>query len=484
MFKHALIRDVAYQSLLKSTRQQYHRRIAQVLAEQFPALVDTQPELLAHHYTEAGAAQEAIVYWQRAGQRAIRQSSNLEALDHLRKGLELLHLVPDTAERTRHELMLQLSLGAALIATKGYAAPEVALAYTRARALCQEIGEVPRLLQVLLGLEAYYVVRAELHTAYDMAQQCVVLAQQIQNPARLLNSHHALGLSLFHLGEPAAALTHLEQGMLLYDAQPHHPHHNLQNPGVACRSYAAWALWHLGYAEQAQTRLQEALTMARGLSHPYSMAYVLCFAAGLHQYLRHAPEAQAAAEEAIAISSEHGFPFWFAMGTCLYGWALAKQGQAEAGVVRIRHGIAAWRATGAELAQPHWLALLADGCGQLGQVEEGLEVLEQAFGFMEKYAERYYEAELYRLKGALLLQHSPPLERLAERCFHQAMDRSSRQQAKLPQLRAGISLSRLWRQQGKHAAAHQQLAELYGWFTEGWHTADLQEAKALLEELA
>jgi predicted ATPase len=224
--------------------------------------------------------------------------------------------------------------------------------------------------------------------------------------------------------------------------------------------------------------------MARGLSHPYSMAYVLCFAAGLHQYLRHGPAAQAAAEEAIAISSEHGFPLWFAMGTCLYGWALAKQGQAEVGVVRIRQGIAAWRGTGAELAQPHWLALLAEGCGQLGQVDEGLEVLEQAFGFMEKYAERYYEAELYRLKGELLLHQSPPLEQLAERCLHQAMDISRRQQTNLPQLRAGISLSRLWRQQGKHAAAHQLLAELYGWFTEGLHTVDLQEARTLLEDLA
>jgi len=371
-----------------------------------------------------------------------------------------------------------------LIATKGYAAPEVALAYTRARTLCQEIGEVPRLLQVLLGLEAYYVVRAELHTAYDMAQQCVTMAQQIQNPTRLLNSQHALGLSLFHLGEPATALTHLEQGMLLYDTQPHQPHHNLQNPGVACRSYAAWALWHLGYVEQAQVRLQEAITIARGLSHPYTMAYVLCFAAGLHQYLRRGAEAQAAAEEAIAISTEHGFPLWFAMGTCFYGWALAKQGSAEAGVGHIRQGIAAWRATGAELAQPHWLALLAEGCEHLGQIEEGLEVLEQAFGCMEKYAERYYAAELYRLKGDLLLQQSPALAPLAERCFRHAMDISSRQQAKLPQLRAGISLSRLWQQQGKRAAALQQLVELYGWFTEGFHTADLQEAKALLETLA
>ena len=484
IFKHALIRDLAYQSLLKSTRQQYHQRIAQVLAEQFPALVDARPELLAHHYTEAGVTSQAIVYWQRAGQRAIQQSSNLEALEHLTKGLELLQTLPDTAERTRHELMLQLSLGAALIATKGYAAPEVAHAYTRARALCQQIGEVPRLLQVLLGLEAYYVVRAELRTAYELAQQCVNLAQQVQNPARLLNSHHALGLSLFHLGESAAALPHLEQGILLYDSQQHRPHHNLQNPGVACRSYAAWALWHLGYPDQAGARLQEALTMARDLSHPYSMAYVLCFAAGLRQFLRHGPAAQEAAEEAIAISTEHGFPLWFAMGTCLYGWALAKQGQAAEGLGQIRQGITAWRATGAELAQPHWLALLAEVCGQVDQVEEGLQVLSEALGFVERYEERYYEAELYRLKGELLLRQSASLEPSAEGCFLQALDLSRHQQAKLLQLRTGISLSRLWQQQGRRTAARQQLAALYSGFTEGWHTTDLLEARALLEELA
>ncbi len=484
IFKHALIRDVAYESLLKSTRQQYHQRIAQVLAEQFPMLVETQPELLAHHYTEAGVASQAIVYWQLAGQRAIRQSSNLEALEHLTKGLELLQMLPDTSERTRRELMLQLSLGAALIATKGYAAPEVAHAYTHARALCQQIGEVPRMLQVLLGLEAYYVVRAELRTAYELAQQCVDLAQQVKNPARLLNSHHAMGLSLFHLGEPGAALPHLEQGILLYDSQQHRPHHNLQNPGVACRSYAGWALWHLGYADQARMRLQEALSMARGLSHPYSMAYVLCFAAGLQQFLRNGPSAQEAAEEAIAISTEHGFPFWFAMGTCLYGWALAKQGQAEEGLGHLRQGITAWRATGAELAQPHWLALLAEVCGQVDQAEEGLQALSEALDFVERYEEGYYEAELHRLKGELLLRQSIPLEHLAENCFLQAIDVSRRQQAKLPQLRAGISLSRLWQQQGRRTAARQQLVELYGWFTEGWHTTDLQEARELLEELA
>jgi predicted ATPase len=470
--------------LLRSTRRQYHQRIAQVLEARFPESCETQPELLAHHYTEAGVLAQAVLYWQRAGQRALRQSSNVEALGHLTQGLELLPMLPDTPERPRHELMLQLSLGAALIATKGYAAPEVERAYTRARTLCQQIGEVPRLLQVLLGLEAYYVVRAELQTAYELAQQCLHLAQQVQNPARLLNSHHALGLTLFHLGEFAAAVTHLEQGMLLYDVQQHRPHHNLQNPGVACRSYAAWALWHLGYPEQARTRLHEAVTLARGLSHPYSMAYVLCFAAGLHQYLHDGQMAQETAEEAIAISIEHGFPFWFAMGTCLYGWALAQPGQGAEGIEQGRRGIAAWRATGAELAQPHWLSLLAETYGHVGQVEAGLEVLDEALERVDAHGERYSEAELYRLKGELLQALSTDYAAEAEACFHRALDVARAQQAKSWELRAAISLVRLCQRQGKRTEARALLAPVYGWFTEGFDTADLQEAKALLHALA
>ena len=494
LFKHALVQDAAYQSLLRSTRQQYHQRIAQVLEAQFPQVVATQPELLAHHYTEAGAAREAIVYWHHAGQRALRQSAPLEALAHLRQGLALLPLVPETPERTQHELMLQLALGAALIATKGYAAPEVEHAYRRARVLCEQLGDVPRMLQVLLGLEAYYVVRAELRMAYELAQQCLHMAHQVQNPARLLNSHHALGLSLFHLGEPAAALPHLDQGLRLYDAQPHRPHHNLQNPGVACRSYAAWALWHLGYPAQAQARLQEALSLARSLAHPYTLAYVLCFAAGLHQYLREAPQALEAAAEAIAISTEHGFPLWSSMATCFYGWSLTHQGQAAEGVAHLRRGLAAWRATGAELAQPHWLLLLTQGCSRAGQSAAGLLAVEEALGCVEKYTERYCEAELYRLQGELL-PSAESGERRAEdggqtaaltpeECFQRSLDIARHQEAKSLELRAAMSLARLWQRQGKRTAAHDLLAPVYHWFTEGWDTADLQEAQALLAALA
>ena len=484
-FKHALIQDTAYQSLLKSTRQRYHQRIAQVLEAQFPETVEVQPEWVAHHYTEAGLAEHAIPYWQRAGQRASERSAHVEAIGHLTKGLEVLQTLPDTPERAQQELYMQTALGSALIATKGYAAPEVEDAYTRARTLCQQLGETPRLLQVLLGLEAYYVVRAELQTAYELAEQCLNLAQRLQNPARLLNSHHALGLSLFHLGEAASALEHLEQGILLYDSQPYHPHHSLQNSGVTCRSYAAWALWCLGYPERALKRNYEALALAQELSHPYSIAYALCFAAGLHQYRREAQVAQERAAAAITLSTEHEFPFWFAMGTCLYGWALAEQGQEEEGIAQIRQGLAAHWATGAELGRPWYLAFLAEACGKAGQAAEGVRVLAKALETLHNTRERFYEAELYRLTGMLLLQESNGQKLLeAEESFLNALAVARRQQAKSLELRAATSLSRLWQQQGQRTEAYDLLVPVYGWFTEGFDTADLQEAKALMETLA
>lgn len=480
-FKHALIQEVAYQSLLKSTRQQYHQRVAQALETHFPDTVDTQPELLAHHYTEAGVSSAAVTYWHRAGQRASQRSSNVEAIAHLTQGLEVLGTLPNTPERTRYELMLLLSLGVALIAAKGYAAPEVEDVYTHARTLCQEVAEAPQLLRALLGLEAYYVARAELQTAHALAEQCLLLAQRQQNPVRLLNSHHALGLVLLHRGEPAPALQHLEQGITLYDAQPQHPPHNLQNPGVACRSYAAWALWCLGYPEQALQRNRQALALAHTLSHPYSLAYVRCYAAGLHLYRREAQRAQEQAAAAMALATEHALPLWGAMGTWLYGWALADQGHRTDGIAHIRQGLKAWQATGAALTVPAYLATLAAAYGQEGQWEEALALVQEALALVQDSGERFWEAELYRLKGALLLQ-TPAAASQAEACFQQALSTASRQQAKALELRAATSLGRLWQAQGKQDAAHALLAPIYHWFTEGCDTADLQEARAFLEQ--
>jgi predicted ATPase len=525
IFKHALIQDAAYQSLLKSKRQQYHQQIAQVLEERFPETKEIQPELLAHHYTEAGLIAQAIPYWQRAGEKATRRSAYVEAISHFTKGLESLKTLPDTPERTQQELTLQLALGAPLVATKGYAAPEVESTYTRAWELCQQIGETPQLFSVLTGLWAFYLVRAKLQTAHELGEQLLRLARSVQDSAFLLEAHVALGVTLFLLGELVPARMHLERGIALYDPQKPRsyvsPYGN--DPGVSCQRYAAWALWHLGHPDQALKMSHENLILAQELSHPHSLAAALGFAASLHQFRRERQAAQEQAEAAITLSTEQGFPFWVAWGTILRGLALAEQGQGEEGIAQIRQGLAAHRATGAELSRPYFLALLAEAYGKVGQTKEGLSVLVEALAAVHKNGDRYYEAELYRLKGELTLAQSnvqslasrvrtnqkakacPELSRRgkgqkakidtnprpptpdpqaeAEACFPKAIEVARRQSAKGWELRAVVSLARLWQQQGKKDDARQMLADIYGWFIEGFDTADLKEAKALLEQL-
>ncbi len=484
VFKHALIQDAAYQSLLRSTRRQYHQRIARVLAEQFPDTVE--PELLAYHYTEAGLGEHAIGYWERAGERALQRSANVEAVSHLTKGLEVLATLPDTPERTQQELTLQTALGPALIATKGYAAPEVEQTYARARELCQQVGETPQLAPVLFGLRLFYQQRAEFHTARELEAQLFHLAQCIQDSALLLMAHQALGATSYWLGELAQARAHLEQGTALYDPQQHRSltFGAIQHPGVTCLAFVARTLWALGYPDQALQRSQDALTLAHELSHPFSLAYALGCAAVLHQLRREWHAAQERAEAAIALSREQGFTLWLAMGTILRGWALASQGQQAEGMVLMRHGLAAYRATGTEVAQSYWLALLAEAYVKEGQAEEGLNILAEALTAVDQHGERFYEAELCRLKGELLLTGSAAQHAETETCFHQALAIARRQQAKSWELRAAMSLSRLWQQQGQRGEARQLLAPIYGWFTEGFGTADLQEAKTLLEELS
>jgi predicted ATPase len=487
VFKHALIQDTAYQSLLKSRRQQLHQQIAQVLEEQFSETKEAQPEFLAHHYTEAGLIAHAIPYWQRAGQKAVGRSANTEAISHLTRGLELLKTVPDTPERRQQELLLQTILGPALMAAKGYAAPEVERAYARARELCRQMGETPRLLQVLLGLETFYFVRGEFQTARELGEQCLTLAQRLQHPVRLLQAHYALGITLFHLGELASAREHLEQGIALHDPQKHPPR-AVQDPGVACLSYVAWTLWLLGYPEQALQRSREALTLAQALSHPFSLADALCWAATLHCFRREEPLAQEQAEAAITLSTEQGFPFWVAHGTITRGMALAMQGQGEEGIAQIRHGLAGYRAIGVETGRPHYLALLAEAYGRGKHAQEGLSAVAEALACVDKTGESVSEGELYRLKGMLTLQSTSQgphfaVAAEAEECFLKAIGITRQQQAKSQELRAAMSLSRLWQQQGKREEALELLSEIYGWFKEGFDTKDLQEAKALLEEL-
>jgi predicted ATPase len=485
MFKHALIQDTAYQSLLKSTRQQYHQRIAQVLEAQFPETAETQPELLAHHYTEAGLPEPAVGYWQRAGERSGQRSAYVEAINYLTKGVEVLKTLPNTPERAQRELDMQTTLAVSLMATQGYSAPEVERVYARARELCGQVGETPQIFPVLHGLWRYYAVRADFQTARQLVEQFLSLAQRAHDPTLLVEPHRALGTTLFWLGELTAARAHLAQAVALYNPQQRRAHTVLygQDPAVAALSHAALALWCLGYPDQALQTIHEALTRAREPAHPFTLAYALCFAGELHQLRREVQAAQERAEAEIALCTEQGFALYLARTTVLRGWALAEQGQWEEGMGQMRQGLSAYQGTGAEQIRPYCLGLLAETCREAGQAEEGLGVLAEALAVVHSTGERVYEAELDRLKGELLLVLSLDHQGEAETCFHQALAVARRQQAKSLELRAAMSLSRLWQQQGKHAAAREMLAEVYRWFTEGFDTADLQEAKALLEAL-
>ncbi|HJY81218.1 MAG TPA: hypothetical protein VKK81_09060, partial [Candidatus Binatia bacterium] len=503
-FIHALYQEVVYEQVPAGRRVHLHRRLGEREEAAYDNRTGEIAAELAVHFERGRDYRRAVHYLQQTGENAARRHAYRETIDHLTKGLELLQALPDTPERLQKELLLQITLGPALIATKGQAAPDVAKAYTRARELCQQLGETPQLFSVLLGLRRFYLVQAELQTARELGEQLLRLAQDAQDSSLLLEAHGALGLPLFWLGEFASARAHLEQGIALYDPQQHSSHAFLygQDPGVLCRVYGAFALWHLGYPDQALKRIHEALTLAQELSHPYSLAFALFIAAWVHQYRREGRAAQERAEAMMVLCSEQGFPFWLAEGTILRGWALAEQGQREEGIAQMRQGLAAHRTTGVKLAQPHFLALLTEAYAKEGQTAEGLTVLAEALAMVDNSGERSHEAELYRLKGELTLKskvkacpESRPVktrqdksrvrspESEAEECFHKAIAIARRQSAKSLELRAVMSLARLWQQQGKKKKARQMLAEIYDWFTEGFDTVDLRQAKALLEEL-
>ncbi len=492
-FKHALIQDTAYQSLLKSTRQQYHTQIAKVLEERFPDIKANQPEVLAHHYTEASLTQQAILYWQQAGQRVLQRSAYKEAIIHLTKGLELLKTLPDTAERAQQELTLQLALSAALSTVKGYTAPEVEKAVTRARELCQQLGENRQLFPVLYRLWVFYLIRREFQTTHELAEQMLHLAQSVQDSYLLSLAHGTLGGALCHLGELPLARTHLEQAIALHDPQlrPSTPI-GMTDSQVLCLSFASWTLWDLGYPDQALKRSHEALALAEKLSHSFSLAYALGFATWLHLFRREGATAQEQAEAVMRLSTEQGFPSWLALGALARGCALIEQGQVQEGMADLHQS-----------QTPFPLALLAGAYGKVGQVEEGLAILAKALDLENSSGEHVNEAELYRLKGELTLQkefhvqgstfqvaspqsafRTPQSEMEAEACFLKAIDIAQKQQAKSWELRSSTSLARLWQQQGKTAEARNLLSNVYNWFTEGFDTKDLQEAKALLDELS
>jgi len=485
-FRHNLFQKYLYGSLDEVERVYLHEDVGNVLEALYGTQAGEISVQLARHFQEAGIEERAIDYLQQAANRAVRLSANREAVAHLTKALELLVTLPDTPERAQQELTLQITLGQALVATKGYGALEAEQAFARARTLCESMGQTIRIFPVLRGLWNHYILRAELKTAQGLAEQLLELAQGMQDRGGLMNAHLALGDTLLCRGELSGALEHLEQSIALYDPRQDHSLAFVygQDPAVAALSHGVRALWMAGYPDQALRSCREKLLpLAQELSHPHSLAFALGFATVLHHLRREMQATQEMAEATIALSTEHGFPHWLAQGAIYRGWALAEQGQREEGTAQMRQGLAAWRVAGAELGRPYYLALLAGAHGEEGQAEAGLAVLAEALDTVKETGECNYEAELHRLRGELLLIMGAA-EAEIEACFRRAIEVACQQDAKSWELRATMSLCRLWQKQGKDEEARQILAEIYGWFSEGFDTPDLKEAKALLEELS
>jgi predicted ATPase len=375
----------------------------------------------------------------------------------------VLTTLPDTPARAQRELNLLLPLARALQASKSFAALEAGEAYARARELCRHVEDTPQLYETLSGLHGFYVNRGEFQVARELVEQALSLAQRLHDPVRLIRAHANLGCTSYWMGELVPARAHLEQALTLPGSQPDHAlPFSEQVPRIATLAHAAWTLWRLGYPAQALARGQEMLSLAQGLSHAFSLVRALNYAAYLHQMRREARASQERAEAALALLTEQEFGHWVPIVTFQHGWALAAQGQHEAGMAQMHQGLAARQAAGSVGALAEYLTGLAEAYGRSGQAEEGLRLLAEALTWVDTAGQRYYAAEVYRVKGELLLQQAVPDAPQAEACFQQALAMARRQQDRSWELRAAMSLCRLWQRQGKRTEASELLAPIYG----------------------
>lgn len=496
-FRHQLFQQYVYQSLTEMERAYLHEAVGSVLEVIYGEQTEQVAVQLARHFEQAGLHEKATNYLLQAGKRAARLSAYQEAITHVSKGLALLERLPDTPERAQQELELQIALGNALIAAKGFAAAEVEQSYSRAWQLCHQLygGETSQILPILNGRFGHYMTRGEPQTAYQLAQEFLELAQRQHDPAVVV-AHRCVGWSSTAMGQLVSARAHFEQASALYNPTQHRPltFQYGQDPGPAGFALGALDLWLLGYVEQARHWNDRALMLAREGGHTYTLALTLGLSTWFHHFRRERAVAQEQAEEIIAISTKQGLGLWLAWGTIIRGWALAEQGQGEAGIALMRQGLADAQATGAVFFRAHQLTLLAEGYETVGELAAGLRVLAEAVAQVEKTEERFWEAEIYRLKGELLLKlertglshdvEEIPDAESPEACFLKAIAIARRQEGKSLELRAAVSLGRLWQQQGKKDQARPILAGIYSWFTEGFDAIDLQQAKALLDELS
>jgi DNA-binding winged helix-turn-helix (wHTH) protein/predicted ATPase len=485
-FRHALYQDVVYERIPAARQVQMHRRIGTREEAGYGERCGEIAARLAMHFERGHDLARAVRYHHQAAQQAMQRSGYQEAIGHLQRGLELLQRLPSSPERAPQELSIQMALGAALRATKTYGAPDVEQAYLRAHELCRQLGEPPEVFPVLYSLYELYEYLGAFQRSGKLGEEILRLAQHRQDATFFLGAYDARACTAFHLGAFAQVLDYTEPGLSIYDPQHHRALAALygKDLGVSCQYWSAMALWFLGYSEQAQRRIGGALKLARELDHPYTVALVHNRAAFLGQFLRQSQMTRQWAEVAMVTAAEHGLARHAALAPILKGWALAMQGRGEEGVASIHQGLVAYRGLGMAMEDPYFLALMAEGYASLGLIEEGLATLAEALAALPSGRDFFYKAELYRLQGEFLARRSGPDDGQVEACFQQALEIARRQQAKSLELRAAISLSRLWQRQGRLDMARQLLAELYGRFTEGFDTADLQEARALLEVLA
>jgi class 3 adenylate cyclase/tetratricopeptide (TPR) repeat protein len=483
-FKHALVQDAAYSTLLRSRRQQIHARIAATLERQFPEIAAAQPALMAQHCAEAGLNEQAVIYWHQAGQQAVARSAMTEAVTQLQKGLDQLASLPDNSRREELELDLQITLAPALIGSKGYSAPELGETHARASALAERLGRSDHLLALLYGQWAYHCVASENRRALPYAERLEQWGEARNDTAALMLGHFGHAASHLWLGEFVASRAVFEQCRSMDD--PAHRAAYVAATGAdqhqVMLGHFGQTLTCLGHIDQGRALVSRALSEARRSGHFFSIAFMSWFAASLAFWSGSFGEAKHHAEEMMAVSTEHDFPLWMGYGRAWYGYSMTELGQPEAGLEALQKAIATHEPTGTLLHHPLMLTALAQAHHKHGQPTKALNCLAEAEQMIERTEERWTEVECHRVRGDILVEYDDPQR--AEESYIKALSVARRQGAKLWEFRAATSLARLWRDQGKRAEAHDLLAPVYAWFTEGFNTPFLKEAKALLDELS
>jgi class 3 adenylate cyclase/predicted ATPase len=490
-FKHALTHDVAYGSLLRDRRRRLHAAIVAAIETHHADRLTEHVEQLAHHAINAGLDAPAVRYLLAAGQKATARSALGEAVGCFEKGLELLGKLPEHPERDRQELELYTAFGRVLRLTRGYAAPEVEHAFGRARELCEHVRDFPQLGVVLQGQWTFYLLKAQYPTARALGEQLTALAERTGDPLLAAVSHVASGMTELYVGGLLTTRHHLERGLALSRSQDFRARALREigfNPEVACLAYLARALWALGYPDQALARAREAVVQARLSGTVLDMAAALGMRTSIHHIRREVDETREACDQAVAYASEHGITYWVAQGQLHRSWVRAIEPTAvdrRAGLAEIRDRLEQYRAIGTVLGLTWFLTFMAEICVVSGQPAEGLAVLDEAIAHVEKTGERYHEPDIDILRAELLLmQGSAGAREEAEACFRHALDVARAQSARMLELRAALGLARLLARQDDRKSAHALVAPIYQWFTEGFETPDLRDARALLAATA